>query len=311
MRVDELERMAKDIERGKTPVLKPEDTFNFACDMCGICCTNIDILLNPYDLIRLRRYLQCTTADLIRRNFVEVFPGGQSRVPLAMFTFRAIGDNLRVCPFLAHVADSSKLAERLAGREEPTLEDLEASRVPGKMACAIYPVRPGVCRSSPLGRVVSFYQDEDEERAWRDQKVILVSPCPDCRGMKADTSVTVTEWLERNGVLPYWQASRGHQQVSASMVEKGLRLPEEDSKLPAGAKAALTALWHIAAAILYDFDTVSAVVSKFPQNRQHEDFREDLALLTICQEMVRGLTEIAAVVCDQAEHGQDSPGGGS
>ncbi|MDO8692329.1 MAG: YkgJ family cysteine cluster protein [Dehalococcoidia bacterium] len=308
MRVDDLERMAKDIETGKTPTLRPEDTFNFACDMCGICCTNIDILLTPYDLVRLRRYLECTTTDLIRQSLVEVFPGGQSRVPLAMLTFQPIGDNLHVCPFLAHVADRDKLTERMAGREEPTLEDLEAAKVPGKMACAIYPARPGVCRSSPLGRVVSFYQDASEERAWRDQKVILVSPCPDCRGLKADTSVTVTEWLERNGVLPYWQASRGHQQVSALMVEKGLRLPEKDSVLPEGARAALMALWHMAAATLYDFDAVSAVASKFPQNRQHEDFREDLSLLANCQEMVRGLTEIAAL-CHQGDQGQGLPGG--
>lgn len=305
MRVEDLERLAEDMETGKIPVLGPEDTFNFACDTCGLCCANTDILVTPYDLIRLRRYLGCATTDLIRRRLVEVFPGGRSRVPLAMISFRPLGDDFTVCPFLAHVADKDQLMQRMAGRGKPTLEDLEAARVPGKMACAIYPARPGVCRSSPLGRVVTFYPEGEEDRAWREQKVILVSPGPDCQGMKADNRVTVREWLEQNGVLPYWQASRSYQRLSVLMVDQGLRLPEEDSKLPQGIRAMLTALWQAAAAILFDFDAVGAVVSQFPRNRQQEDFREDLSLVTRCQGMVRELADVAAALCHQ---GGRSPG---
>lgn len=303
MRIEDLERLTRDLEAGKTPVLGPEDTFTFVCDMCGRCCANTDILLSSYDLVRLRRHLGCTTTDLIRKGLVEVFPGGRSRLPLAMISFRPIGKDLTVCPFLAHVVDRDRLELRLGARKKPTLEDLEACRVPDRMACAVHPARPAVCRSSPLGRVTTFDPEAGKEPARAEQKVILVSPGPYCQGMKAAARVTVEEWLERNGVLPYWQASQGFQDLSVLMVDKGLRLPDEGSSLPEVARRALTRLWQMAAAVLYDFDAVEALASRFPQNRRREDFQEDLRLVACTQEMARELAELAAAL--RSEWGVD------
>lgn len=309
MRVEHLEQLARDLEAGKVPVLGPEDTFTFACHMCGRCCANTDILLSPYDLVRLRRHLGCTTTDLIEKGLVEVFPGGRSRLPLAMIGFRPIGKDLTVCPFLAHVVDRDRLEQRLGGRPKPTLEDLEAARVPDKMACAVYPARPAVCRSSPLGRVTAFDPGAREGPARGEQKVILVSLGPYCQGMRAAARVTVEEWLERNGVLPYWQASQGYQDLSVLMVDKGLRLPDEGSSLPEVARGALTRLWQMAAAVLYDFDAVRVLASRFPHNRRREDFQEDLRLVACIQEMVRELAELAAALRSEWGVDGDSIGG--
>ena len=278
MNTRDLERLYRDVEQGKIPFLAQGDEFKWlGCTMCGLCCFDIDILLTPYDILRLRRHLGCTTSDLIQRGLVEIFPGGNSGLPLAMVNFRKVDEKTSLCPFIAPVVDGHKLRELTKGKDKPTPEDLEAASIPKRLACGIYPARPAVCRSSPLGRMSVRSKDG------KDTRNLFYQPptrfCPACQG---EGRVKVAKWIEDNGAQPYWDASERFQNIFSTLFENGLVLKE-------GGDRATSVLWNLAAGILYDFDSLELVTKEFPQNRVREDGEEDLRLLTHLFQMVEAI----------------------
>ncbi|MDA8186962.1 MAG: YkgJ family cysteine cluster protein [Dehalococcoidales bacterium] len=278
MNTRDLERLYRDVEQGKIPFLAQGDEFKWSgCTMCGLCCFDIDILLNPYDILRLRRHLSCTTSDLIQRGLVEIFPGGNSGLPLAMIKFRKVDKKTSLCPFLAPVVDGEKLRELTKGKEKPSPEDLEAARIPKRLACGIYSARPAVCRSSPLGRMSVRSKDGEGTRNLFYQPPTAF--CPACQG---EGRVKGAKWIEDNGVQPYWDASERFQNIFSTLFENGLVLKE-------GGDRAVAILWNLAAGILYDFDSLDFVTKEFPQNRVREDGEEDLRLLTQLLQMVEAI----------------------
>lgn len=278
MNTKDLERLYRDVEQGKVPFLTQDDEFKWSgCTMCGICCFEIDILLNPYDILRLRRHLGCTTSDLIQRGLVEVFPGGNSGLPLAMINFRKVDDKTSVCPFLAPLVDGHKLRELTKGKDKPSPDDLEAARIPKRLACGIYPARPAVCRSSPLGQLTLKSKEGEDVRNLFYQPPTRF--CPACQG---EGRVRVAKWIEENSVQPYWDASERFQGLFSTLFENGLVLKE-------GGDRAVATLWNLAAGILYDFDSLEFVNKEFPQNRTREDGEEDLRILSLLFRMVESI----------------------
>lgn len=101
-----------------------QDTFQFRCDGCGECCKNRqDILLNAYDIIRIRKFLKITLGQLMDK-YCEAYIGGHSRLPIIRLRPAA------ECVFLK------------------------------KGKCLIHEAKPTVCALYPLGRVTAFQQDE-------------------------------------------------------------------------------------------------------------------------------------------------------
>lgn len=278
MNTEQLERLYKDVEQGKVAFLAQEDEFQWSgCTMCGRCCFDIDILLNPYDILRLRRHLGCTTSDLIERGLVEIFPGGNSGLPLAMITFRKVEEETSLCPFLAPVVDGQKLRELTKAKDKLTMEDLEAARILKRLACGIYPARPTVCRSSPLGRISIGSKDGGNTR-----NLFYQPPIPSCPACQGEGQVKVAKWIEDNNVQPYWDASERFQNLFPTLFDKGLVLRE-------GVDRATVVLWNVAAAILYDFDSLDHLSQEFPQNRYREDADEDKRLLSHLFQIVEAL----------------------
>ncbi len=101
------------------------ETFRFSChpgvSCFGACCSDLTLMLLPYDVLRLRRRL-----GLGSREFLDTYTetlegdGGVPRVQLRMGD-----DEQRSCPF---VDDG---------------------------ACTVYEDRPGACRMFPLGRAAT------------------------------------------------------------------------------------------------------------------------------------------------------------
>ncbi len=289
MNTEQLERLYKDVEQGKVPFLAQEDEFKWSgCIMCGRCCFDIDILLNPYDILRLRRHLGCTTSDLIDRGLVEIFPGGNSGLPLAMIAFRKVDEETSLCPFLAPVVDGHKLWELTKGKAKPSPEDLEAARIPKRLACGIYPARPAVCRSSPLGRLTIKSKEGEDARNLFYQPPTRF--CPACQG---EGRMKVAKWIEENAVQPYWDASERFQSLFSTLFENGLVLKEDGDR-------AVAILWNLAAGILYDFDGLDLVTKEFPQNRIREDGEEDLRLLTQLFQMVEAVAASVSGIREMA-----------
>lgn len=109
------------------PRLSPGATFRFRCHRevaCfNACCSDLDLVLSPYDVLRLRRSLGISGDPLIQR-FGRIEPAPRSGLPLVYLRMR--DDERQSCPFVS--------AE----------------------GCTVYANRPGACRAYPLGRGTSM-----------------------------------------------------------------------------------------------------------------------------------------------------------
>lgn len=108
--------------------LKKQDTFRFKCDGCGKCCKNReDILLTPYDIFRICKFLKITLDEFLE-TYCQIYIGSSSRLPVVRLRTSA------VCVFSMH----------------------------GK--CLIHEVKPAVCALYPLGRFTKYGSDSYEIR---------------------------------------------------------------------------------------------------------------------------------------------------
>lgn len=112
---------------GKTSrvVDSDETTMRFTCDMCGKCCRDIDIMLTPYDVLKIRRHLGLQPPDFFNK-YVEMHIGPQSKMPIVCLITRP------QCVFI----------------------------VDGK--CSIHDARPTNCRGYPCGRIQELNKDTNE-----------------------------------------------------------------------------------------------------------------------------------------------------
>lgn len=104
--------------------LKPDEPFNFACHP-GVpcfteCCKMLELVLTPYDVLRMRRGTGLTSQRLHEQYIIEE-RGEQDVFP--KFYLTMIDDGQASCAFVDKVK-----------------------------GCLIYPHRPGACRAYPLGR---------------------------------------------------------------------------------------------------------------------------------------------------------------
>lgn len=165
--------LVEKLESGELSELNLDDSFNFQCrDQCmGRCCTNITILLDPWDIEVMARHL-----GLAGRDFVEQYCyldfDRQIKWPYACLRHAKDGP----CAFM--------------------LED-------GK--CKIYPARSRNCRTYPVGRAVRF--EFKNGRSQKEERLFMVDRQPFCSGHKGDRAWTVREWLEDADAFLYYEFS--------------------------------------------------------------------------------------------------------
>lgn len=126
--------MRRDDMKSKTTKLTPDqlienllehslsigDTFRFHCTECGECCKRReDIMLSPYDLNRIARYLGVEIGKVIE-DYCTCYIGGSSKLPVVIMNMEG---HEKKCPFLKY----------------------------GK--CKIHAAKPTVCALFPLGRL--------------------------------------------------------------------------------------------------------------------------------------------------------------
>ena len=157
----------KESKAGIEPVrLGLDNRFKFKCHKdvpCFTqCCRGINIVLTPYDIIRLKNRLQLSS-----REFLTLYTEPQllEKTDLPVVTLKLLDDDQNSCPFV---------------REE---------------GCLVYEDRPSTCRYYPLGVAsLSYRQDEDESGFY-----FFVNE-PHCRGFEEETVWTVREWRRDQGV---------------------------------------------------------------------------------------------------------------
>ena len=140
--------------------------FSFGChpDIACFteCCRELDLVLTPYDVLRLCKELQMKSAAFIERYVVleldekGVFP---------VLYLGMVDDGRASCPFIS------------------------------KNGCRVYNGRPGACRAYPVGRGITL-----DSNGKKQELYVLVRE-EHCKGFAVDQPYTVAEWFENQGLI--------------------------------------------------------------------------------------------------------------
>ena len=126
------------------------------------CCRGINIILTPYDIIRLKNRLGLSSEEFLA---IYTEPHIMEKTDLPVVTLKLLDDEARSCPFV---------------REE---------------GCLVYEDRPTTCRYYPLG-VASLTHKEGAD----DEGFYFFVDEAHCQGFEEDKTWTVAEWRRDQGV---------------------------------------------------------------------------------------------------------------
>lgn len=158
-----------------------ESKFRFRC-YPGIscyksCCKNIDIMLTPYDIMRLKRRFGITSGEfLMKHTYVFIEP--RSGYPFVFLNKN--DDEEKTCPFLV------------------------------ESGCSVYEDRPATCRYYPIGQASLKKFDLTDGIA--EEHYFFVKE-PHCKGFEEDREWTVEEWRKDQGVDLYDDMNKGWREL--------------------------------------------------------------------------------------------------
>ena len=174
--------MAKDLPFPESPVV-PEmvegsKKIQFQCrkgiGCWNACCSNIDISLTPYDIVRLKQRLGISSTELLQKYTVpyELEPGG------------------------------------IAGVKLRPVENGTACRFMTAEGCSVYEDRPPACRYYPVALLSMRKQDE-----YTDTSSYALVREDHCLGHQEPRSLTIDEYRKEQGVEEYDEFARGWRQL--------------------------------------------------------------------------------------------------
>ena len=143
-----------------------DEGFSFKCHP-GVkcftkCCRGINIVLTPYDIIRLKTRLALSSEEFLA---IYTEPQILEKTDLPVVTLKRLDDPDASCPFV---------------RED---------------GCIVYEDRPTSCRYYPLG-VASLSHKEDAD----GENFFFFVNEPHCLGFEEEKEWTVREWRKDQGV---------------------------------------------------------------------------------------------------------------
>jgi hypothetical protein len=143
--------------------------FKFRCHP-GIpcftqCCADLNLVLTPYDVVRMKHRLALPSQDFLER-FTVTKMERRPRFPMIHLKMNPGKD--KTCPFLS------------------------------ARGCRIYEDRPGACRIYPLGRAALKVDREPNTR----EKLFVVAE-KHCLGFQEDKEWTIDEWMTNEGMNEY------------------------------------------------------------------------------------------------------------
>ena len=187
-------------EAGIEPVrFGPNSKFRFRCHKdvkCFTrCCRGINIILTPYDIVRLKNRLGISSGE-----FLAVYTAPQllEKTDLPVVTLKLLDDDMKSCPFV---------------RED---------------GCMVYEDRPTTCRYYPLG-VASLSHKEDAD----DEGFYFFVNEPHCLGFEEEKEWTVSEWRKDQGVDIHDEINAGWTDlvVRKRSFPKNVRFTEQSKKM--------------------------------------------------------------------------------
>ncbi len=161
-------------------VLSPEDVFRFNChqglDCFTRCCRDITIFLTPYDTLRMKNALHISSGDFLTEYTVTMI--GDTGLPVVVLKMRE--DDEKSCPFLT------------------------------SSGCTLYPDRPWACRIYPL-------QPESTKLTEKAGKTYYsVMDVPFCRGLLSDSVLSLSDWIEEQGIPVYLEMEALFKKITAN-----------------------------------------------------------------------------------------------
>lgn len=166
--------------------LSGDAVIRFRChkdiDCFNACCKNIDIMLTPYDIIRLKQRLGITSTAFLRQ-YTEPFEFGRNSVGGVKYKPK---EGTNACQF---VTDEG---------------------------CSVYEDRPTACRYYPVGLLSTRRQDESFDRA----SYALVTE-DYCHGHFEDRKLTIDEYRQQQGLEDYDELGRPWRQLILKVKSAG------------------------------------------------------------------------------------------
>ncbi len=140
------------------------------------CCSNINIVLPPYDLLRLRKRLGMTAEEFINTYCnIEIL----AKTLLPVITLKMRQDEKKSCPFLT------------------------------PEGCTVYEDRPNICRYYPVGMATLRKKDAE---GGKDEFYFMTRE-DHCRGFEEDKAWTINEWRKDQEADIYDDINRGWMEV--------------------------------------------------------------------------------------------------
>ncbi len=142
-----------------------QDTFCFDCHP-GVpcftgCCRKVELILYPYDVIRLKNALKLDSERFIQ-DYIHLIKGHNPYFPALMLK---LAEN-EACPFLTDEG------------------------------CSVYQDRPSACRTYPLERAVA----RENRRGGRPEEFYFMSDHDYCEGHNEPREFTVKSWVRNQRI---------------------------------------------------------------------------------------------------------------
>ncbi|MFZ5995023.1 MAG: YkgJ family cysteine cluster protein [Thermodesulfobacteriota bacterium] len=159
----------------------PDSRFRFRCHKgvkCfTLCCRGINIILPPYDIIRIKNRLGMSSEEFLSKYTKLEFLG---HTQLPVITLKMLDGKDERCPFVT------------------------------PDGCTIYSDRPSTCRYYPVGRTTF---KEKNEASVREEDFYFMVKENHCLGFQEDKEWTVEEWRKDQGVDIYDEMNRGWMEI--------------------------------------------------------------------------------------------------
>jgi len=190
------------ISKGKSDKVVPikltkDSRFKFRCHpkvRCfTACCSNVNIALPPYDLLRLRKRLGLAADEFIRQ-YGDIQILDKTLFPVVTLKMR--DDGKKSCPFLT------------------------------PEGCTVYEDRPNICRYYPVGMATLRKLDAE---GGKDEFYFMTKE-DHCKGFEEDKQWTIGEWRQDQGADLYDDMNRGWMEILIKKKSHGQGKPFPDIK---------------------------------------------------------------------------------
>jgi Fe-S-cluster containining protein len=162
------EEICEDFSNNKIKFLSKKSKIRFHCQQSGQCCHHNEVMLNPYDIMEMAKFLKMPSLAFIME-YVSIHIGGSSHLPIAMLKQIQSGN----CAFLKD------------------------------KKCSIHPAKPKICRAFPLAAITSF-----DEKTGKVKSGYIQTKRISCPGTKANKTITFEQFRKQAGLKQYDEGSR-------------------------------------------------------------------------------------------------------